>query len=201
MAQSVAQVRWLVGGTERAARTEYSAPPARLVLEWMEPLLSVPMSSPLAREESATIIGFGTFIAWTSRRNTGDRSGGRRCAKMCAVVARSAEVTDGMNRYDHHVSRRRYARLRSTRIASASDPLSVATVQEPSLCAMTVEVDPPPHGPAAPTATPNEPFRTFLAGMRRGDFPDLSNVRTTTQSTLRHWPPAARSDLRQRHWN
>ena len=84
------------------------------------------------------------------------RSVGR--AKMCAVAPRSAEVSDRMNPCDHHVSRRRYAQLRSTRIASASDPLSYAAVQDASLGVMTVKAGTPLHCPAMPTATPDEPF-------------------------------------------
>ena len=45
-------------------------------------------------------------------------------------------------------------------------------------------VDPPPHGPAAPTATPNEPFRTFLAGRRGGDFLE-SVTRANTCAAMR----------------
>ena len=89
-------------------------------------------------------------------------------AKMCAVAPRSAEVNDGMNLCDHHVSRPRYARLRSRRIASASDPLSDATVQEPSIGVMAVKAHPPLRGPAMPTATPNEPLRTFIAETNSG---------------------------------
>ena len=84
-------------------------------------------------------------------------------AKMCAVAGRSAELVDTMSPCYQHVSRLRYPRLRPKRTASATDPLSAATAREQSLCVMTVKADPSLHGPTAPTATRDEPLRTFGA--------------------------------------
>ena len=98
-------------------------------------------------------------------------------AKMCPVADWRAEVVDTMSPCDHHVSRHRYPRLRSRRIASVSDPLSIATVQDTSLGAMVATAEPPLRRPTVPTHTHSEPFSTFI--------------------TKRHCAPPHRSHLRK----
>ena len=54
-------------------------------------------------------------------------------AKMRAVVALSPKGVDAMNSCDHHISCHHYARLRPSRTAGATDPLSARMSQDAAL--------------------------------------------------------------------
>ena len=88
------------------------------------------------------------------------------CAKMRAVADLRTQAVDAMNGCDHQVLCHRYARLRPSHTAGATEPLSARIRRD--------------LGPLD-SGTLSRTWQTgaiFLAGRRCGGFPDPSNTRT-----------------------